>query len=109
MVKIPLGSDASPKLSVGAPPVLVTPAAVNNVFSILLMPDDRAIARLAVLAAARLLAGAHHDVLPLLEVAVGRPRLNPGDVAERVGPRRALVAIDRDALIQQRPGRRVVR
>src|SRR5450631_3573468 len=38
-VKIPLGSDESPKLSVGAPPVPVTPAAVSTVFSTLFTPE----------------------------------------------------------------------
>ena len=40
--KIPLGSDGSPKSSVGAPPVLVTPAAVSKVLSILLTPETDA-------------------------------------------------------------------
>jgi RNA polymerase sigma-70 factor (ECF subfamily) len=38
-VKIPLGREVSPKSSVGAPPVFVTPAAVSNVFSILFTPE----------------------------------------------------------------------
>src|SRR5690606_7418129 len=45
---------------------------------------DRAVASLAVLAAARHLAAAHREVFPVLEEAVGRSRQDPGDVAERV-------------------------
>lgn len=36
---MPFGNDGSPKSSVGDPSSLVTPAAVSNVFSILLTPD----------------------------------------------------------------------